>query len=342
MHVEDARALHDELPVMDLHADTPKLMSRLGYDLMARHRPPASRINYAGHVDVPRMREGGLGAQIFGMWTFPYPERGCARDTHRQLSTLADVVARHPDTLALAPTAEAIRAAHAAGKIAVLAGIEGGQALESKRANVEVFARRGVRYIGLLHFSANALGCPARGSGEDAGQGLTGFGRDVIREMNRLGVVVDLAHINRKGFFDALSVTTAPVMVTHTGVVGVHEHWRNIDDEQLRAVAENGGCVGIIFAPRFLGAGGIDAVCDHILHILKVVGADVPALGSDFDGFVIPPRGLEDVAALPRLTAALAARGVDQTTLKKILGENALRVLADVPPRALTASSRVA
>jgi membrane dipeptidase len=116
-------------------------------------------------------------------------------------------------------------------------------------------------------------------------------------------------------------------------VLGVHEHWRNIDDEQLRAVADNGGCVGVIFAKRFLGGAGIESVVDHILHIIDVAGEDVPALGSDFDGFVVPPRGLEDIAAMPNLTAALSARGVGRDTLKKILGENALRVLGAVPPR---------
>jgi membrane dipeptidase len=121
------------------------------------------------------------------------------------------------------------------------------------------------------------------------------------------------------------------MMVTHTGVAGVHEHWRNIDDEQIKAVADRGGCVGIIFAPRYLGGQGIEPVCDHILHIIDVAGEDVPSLGSDFDGFVIPPKGLEDVSMMPNLTAALSARGVSDSVLEKILGRNALRVLGEVP-----------
>jgi membrane dipeptidase len=190
-----------------------------------------------------------------------------------------------------------------------------------------------VRYLGLLHFSANALGTPAAGRGANQRDPLTSFGRDVVREMNRVGMVIDLAHVNRPGFFDALSLTRDPVMVSHTGVTGVHEHWRNIDDEQLRAVAGNGGCVGIIFAERFLGGRGIEAVCDHILHIIDVAGEDVPALGSDFDGFVVPPAGLEDISCMPNLTAALSRRGLGERALKKVLGENALRVLGAVPPR---------
>jgi membrane dipeptidase len=330
----EARALHDEVPVIDLHADTPKLMQKVGYDIVLRHeRPMPGPLNYVGHVDVPRMREGGVAAQIFGLWTVPYPQRGCTAATLAQLDALDAACEAHPEAIVRCATPDEIRRAQAAGAIAALAGIEGGQALEGDLGNVEVFARRQVRYIGLLHFSANQIGAPAKGRGADPDQGLTGFGVEVIREMDRLGIVVDLAHINRKGFFEALEVTRDPVMVSHTGVLGVHEHWRNIDDEQLRAVADNGGCVGVIFAKRFLGGAGIESVVDHILHIIDVAGEDVPALGSDFDGFVVPPRGLEDIAAMPNLTAALSARGVGRDTLKKILGENALRVLGAVPPR---------
>jgi membrane dipeptidase len=335
MHdLEAARALHDELPVMDLHADTPKLMDKAGYDVFARHNALPQAVNFLGHVDVPRMREGGLAAQFFGMWTLPKPRAGCAASIHDQLDALDAAAARRPDLFARCSTRAEVEAAKAAGRVAALAGIEGAHALEGRLERVEEFARRGVRYIGLLHFSANELGAPAKGLGRDDAQGLTPFGRDVIREMDRLGVIVDLAHINRKGFFEALEVSTGVPIVSHTGVAGVKAHWRNIDDEQIRAVADRGGVIGVIFAPRFLGRDGIDAVCDHLEHIIRVAGADVPALGSDYDGTVRPPRGLEDVAALPRLTAALLARGVGRAEVKKLLGENALRVLADVPPRA--------
>ena len=334
MDIADARALHDEVPVIDLHADTPKLMHRMGYDLAAHHeRPMPRRINYVGHVDLPRMRTGGVAAQIFGLWTIPYPQRGCAASVLGQLDALDRAIARHPDQIAWALHESDIRAAQGRGAIACLAGIEGGQALEGNLDNVAVFASRGVRYIGLLHFSANQLGSPAYGRGARPDNGLTDLGKQCIREMNRLGVVVDLAHINRKGFFDALEVARAPLMVSHTGVSGVHEHWRNIDDEQLRAIADNGGCVGIIFAKRFLGGKSIEAVVDHIVHIIDVAGEDVPSLGSDFDGFVVPPNGLEDISMMPHLTARLAARGLERRVLKKILGENALRVLREVPAR---------
>jgi membrane dipeptidase len=329
---DEARALHGEVCVLDLHADTAKLMDKLGYDLAARHDRPMPRLaNVFGHVDLPRLRDGGVAGQFFGFWTTPYPERGCARSVARQLDALDRAIARHPGEIAWARTGADVRAAKAAGRIAALGGIEGGQALEGELGTIEAFSRRGVRYLGLLHFSANAIGRPAKGRGADAAQGLTGFGRDVVRECERCGVIVDLAHINRRGFFEALSLATRPAMVSHTGVLGVHEHWRNIDDEQLRAIADRGGCVGIIFSRRYLGSASIDAVVDHLLHVLDVAGEDVPALGSDFDGFVVPPVGLEDVAALPNLTMALSRRGVPPRALEKILGGNVLRVLDAVP-----------
>jgi membrane dipeptidase len=325
----EARAFHDTVPVIDLHADTPKLMLELDYDLLARHDQPMPRpISYLGHVDVPRMREGGVAAQIFATWTFPYPRRGCASSVHRQLDAMDAAVAASRGALVWARDADDIRAARARGQIACLAGIEGGHALEGDLSRLAGFADRGVRYLGLLHFSRNQLGAPAYGMGADRHRGLTDLGKACIGEMNRLGMLVDLAHINRKGFFEAVALSRGPVLVSHTGVLGVYETWRNIDDEQLRAVAETGGCVGVIFAPRFLGSATIDAVVDHLMHIIRVAGEDAPALGSDFDGFVVPTPALQDIAALPRLTAALARRGVSESVLRKILGENALRVLA--------------
>jgi membrane dipeptidase len=331
---DEARALHDEVCVIDLHADTPKLMDKLGYDLAERHeRPMPKRMNYVGHVDIPRLRDGGVAAQFFAFWTWPKyipgAVKSCTQSVVHQLDALDDAVAKHPDQLAWTRTGVDIRAAKAAGKIAILGGIEGGHALDGKVENIEMFSRRGVRYLGPLHLWPNALGGTSRKPKRD--DALTDLGRDVIRECERCGVIVDLAHINRRGFFEALELTTQPLMVTHTGVNGVHESWRNLDDEQIRAIADRGGCVGIIFARQFLGGASIEAVVDHIAHVLDVAGEDVPALGSDFDGFVVPPEGLEDIAAMPNLTVALSRRGIPTRVIEKILSHNVLRVLDAVP-----------
>jgi membrane dipeptidase len=193
---------------------------------------------------------------------------------------------------------------------------------------VEVFARRGVRYLGLLHFSSNDAGFPAYGLGRHDADGLTPWGFDLVRRCEDAGVIVDLAHINRKGFLDACSIATRPLIVSHTGVLGAFDHWRNIDDSQLRAVADKGGIVGVIFYPRYLGGDGIAPVVKHMLHILDVVGEDAPALGSDWDGFIIPTRDLRDPRGLPLLTDALLAAGVSERVVGKILRGNAMRLLA--------------
>lgn len=329
---QEARAFHNEICVLDLHADTAKLMDKLGYDIGIRHERPLPAVaNLVGHIDVPRLRDGGVAGQFFGFWTAPVPQRGCLRSVVAQLDALDKAIATYPGELAWVRTGADVVAAKASGQIAVLGGVEGGQALENQIESIEALSQRGVRYLGLLHFSRNAIGCPAKGRGADPSEGLTGFGRDVIRECERTGIIVDLAHINRRGFMEALELSTLPAMVSHTGVAGVHPHWRNIDDDQIRAVAQRGGCVGIIFARRYLGSASLESVVDHIQHVIDVAGEDVPALGSDFDGFVVPPIGLEDVAALPSLTVALSRRGMSLRVIEKVLGGNVLRILDAVP-----------
>src|SRR3569623_2746473 len=212
MTPDDARAFHAEICVMDLHADTAKLMDKLGYDLAARHERPLPRgANLIGHVDLPRMRDGGVAGQFFSFWTTPLPERGCTRAVVDQLDALDVAMEKHPEQLRWTRTGADVRAAKAAGQIAALGGIEGGQALESELAPIEAFSRRGVRYLGLLHFSKNAIGRPAKGRGSDPSEGLTAFGRDVVRECERCGVIVDLAHINKRGFMDAIELATARI-----------------------------------------------------------------------------------------------------------------------------------
>lgn len=329
----EARAIHDAAVAIDLHADTPKLMAR-GYDLAKRHAPPWPARNFGGHVDLPRMREGGLAAQWFGMWTFPLPQRGCARDIHRQLDALEAAAAATPREFRLCSTGAEVRAAHAEGARAGLRGIEGAHALEGDLSHLEAFARRGVRYLGLLHFSASQVGFPAKGVGRDDSRGLTAFGCEVVDACARLGVIVDLAHVNRRGFFDAVARKPGPLIVSHTGVAGVRAHWRNIDDEQIRAVADAGGVVGIIFAPAFVG-GHLDAVVDHLAHVIDVAGDGAVAIGSDWDGFIRPCDGLADASELPNLTEALLKRRFSVETIHRLLGGNALRVLDAVPPVAL-------
>ena len=324
----EARALHARYPAIDLHADTLMWGRWLGYDILKRHAPPLPRKALGGHVDVPRMREGGVGAQFFGLVSLPILRgaRGLARAIDEQIDVLDETMA-HSSEVRLARTAADVEEAQRTGATAALLGIEGAHALEGDIDRLDAFARRGVRYLGLLHFSANEAGYPAYGRGA-RDEGLTPWGRALVARCEELGVIVDLAHINRRGFLDVCAIATKPPIVSHTGVLGAFAHWRNIDDAQLRAVADRGGCVGVIFCPRYLGGGGIDDVVRHFKHILSVVGEDAPALGSDWDGFIVPTQDLADPTGLPLLTAALLREGISERTIGKILRGNIMRVLA--------------
>jgi membrane dipeptidase len=325
----EARALHDEYPPIDLHADTLLWSRWLGYDMHVRHEPPLWRSAFAGHVDLPRLRDAGMGAQCFGLVSLPVANRmrGLARAVHEQIDVLVEAARRSPGELRLVRTAEEIDACRRDGVIGALLGIEGAHALEGDLEQLTEFARRGVRYLGFLHFTANDAGFPAYGRGRRDSEGLTRFGFELVRRCEASGVLVDLAHINRRGFLDACAIATKPPIVSHTGVLGAHKHWRNIDDDQLRAVADKGGLVGVIFYPRYLGGDGLEAVVKHLVHIVSVVGEDAPALGSDWDGMIIPTRELRDPRGLPLLTDALLLAGMPHRVIGKILRGNVLRVL---------------
>lgn len=327
----EARAIHSAHPAIDLHADTLMWSRWIGYDLLRRHEPPLPRAAIGGHVDLPRMIDGGMGAQFFGLVSLPTrgKMRLLAQAVHEQIDALEETIARRPEALRLVRTAAEVEEARAAGAVGALLGIEGAHALEGKVENIDVFARRGVRYLGLLHFSSNEAGYPAFGRGALPSGGLTRWGHELVERCEANEVLVDLAHINKRGFLDVCELATKPVIVSHTGVLGAYEHWRNIDDAQLRAVADKGGCVGVIFCPKYVGGDGIEPVVKHLLHILNVVGEDTPALGSDWDGFIIPTRPLGDPRGLPLLTDGLLAAGVSERAIGKLLRGNVMRVLGE-------------
>jgi membrane dipeptidase len=326
---DTARALHAEHPVIDLHADTLMWSRWVGYDLHKAHEPPLPFAALGGHVDLPRMREGGMGAQFFSLVSLPLADRprGMARAVHEQIDALAQQMARRPDALRLVRKAAEIERCKAEGVMGALLGIEGAHALEGSLDNVAVFARRGVRYIGVLHFSANEAGYPAYGRGRRDTDGLTRWGFELVERCEAENVLVDLSHINRQGFLDACQIAKKPPIVSHTGVLGAFEHWRNIDDAQLRAVADKGGVVGVIFCPKFVGGDGLEPVVKHLKHIVDIVGEDAPALGSDWDGFIVPTKALKDPRGLPLLTDALLEAGFSEKAVGKILRGNVMRVL---------------
>ncbi|HTM68890.1 MAG TPA: dipeptidase [Candidatus Binatia bacterium] len=332
---EEARGLHARYPAIDLHDDVLMWARWAGYDLAKRHRPPLPGNRWLGHVDLPRLADGGVGAQFFGLVSLPvFGAGGCRAAVDEQIDILDAFTDLHGERFRKARTSRDIAEANRDGAVAALLGIEGAHALEGDADNVARFARRGVRYLGLSHFSANAACFPAKGRGRDDSQGLTEFGRRVVEACIAHGVIVDLAHINKKGFMEACAIARvyhAPVIVSHTGVAGAHEHWRNIDDEQLRAVATTGGAIGVIFVPNFLGGPGADAVARHMAHIVDIVGEDHVALGSDYDGMVTPPADLADISMLPNLTDVLLGAKWGEGSIAKALRTNVLRVLDQAP-----------
>jgi membrane dipeptidase len=280
-------------------------------------------------VDLPRLKEGGAGGQFFSLVSIPFSisMRGMARVIREQIDVFEAALARAPTEMRLVRTATELEACRRDGSIGALLGIEGAHALDGDFDQMELFARRGVRYLGLVHFTANEAACPVQGVGRHDASGLTRWGLDLVRRCESVDVLVDLSHVNRRGFMDACAVATRPVIVSHGGAKGAFEHWRNLDDGQLRAVAKTGGVVGIAFFPMYVGGDGYGPIIKHLQHIIDVCGEDTPALGSDWDGLIVPSRPLRDPRGLPHLTRALLDAGLKETAIAKILRNNVLRVL---------------
>ena len=318
----DALRIHYDAVVLDGHVDTPTLMLDRGYALGERHA--------IEHVDLPRMAEGGLDGAFFSIYVArSYGEGQAATD--RALAMIEEVNRQVAglDGAALVRTADGVLRARERGQRAVLLGLEGGHALQGSPDVLRLLAANGVRYVTLTHSNTNAWA----DASTDAPRwgGLNALGRDLVREMNRLGVLVDLSHVSDATFADALAVTQAPAILSHSSCRALHAHARNVSDDMLRALAENGGVVMVNYYATYLGRGrvGLDDLLDHVEHAARVAGVDHVGLGSDFDGVPRLPDGLGDVTRLPYLTHGLLQRGFSEADVRKILGGNVLRVLAE-------------
>lgn len=328
-----ALRLADEHGVVDLHADTLLWVRFADYDIARRHKNRLPMAPAAWHVDLPRLREGRVRVQFFGVVTLPwFGERGCAGAALDSARLLQRDAARLPRELTILRTRGDLARALEGGTIGGLLALEGAHALEGDMENLEALYLAGLRSLGLAHFSSNSAAPCAYGYKASNTEKLSAFGRKVVDFCDEKGLLVDLAHLGRAAFLETCQGATRPRIVSHTGLSGVFPHWRNIDDEQLRAVAETGGVVGVIFAPRFLGKNSARAVAAHIAHGISVAGEDTLALGSDFDGFIVPVSELPGADAYPRLIDALLEVGLSETAIAKVLSQNALRVLREVLP----------
>jgi len=302
-----------------------------GYDLTRRHGSGLFRARLYGQADLPRVREAQITGAIWVITTNPLRSaRGRAAAFVRNIEKLRATLASQAADVALVRDAGEYALARAAGKHAAFIGIQGGSALDAPGA-LDLIPDRLVIRITLLHLYNSTLGVTSAPSG-GAG-GLTPAGVDYVRQLDARRIFVDLAHIHRRGFFDAVEAhdRSLPLIVTHTGIAGVYEHWRNVDDEQLRAVADTGGTVGVMYHAPFLGRGseGLHAsrIVDHIEHVVKTVGDDHASLGSDWDGAITTPRDMPTCLELPRLVELMLQRGMREDTVRKVLGANFLRAL---------------
>ena len=323
-----ARALHREVPLIDGHNDYPWALREAKVDLDINRLDIRTRQPKI-HTDIPRLREGGVGGQFWSVYV-PATMQGPAavRATLEQIDIVHRLVRKYPDTFELATTAADIERIFKAGRIASLIGMEGGHSIDSSLATLRMFHGLGARYMTLTHSS----NIPWADSGTDkpAAAGLTRFGEEVVREMNRLGMLVDLSHTSPETMADALRVSEAPIIFSHSDARALNDHGRNVPNDILRQLPKNGGIVMVTFVPTFLtkdGKATLAHVADHMDHIRKVAGADHVGIGSDFDGIEQVPAGLENVSTYPALTAELLRRGWPENDVRKALGQNILRVM---------------
>ena len=367
---DKAKKLHFSSIVIDTHDDTTQRLLDPKFDLGVRHSD--------GSIDIPRMREGNLSALFFSIW-IPSKITGpqAVKQALDQIDAVRETVRKHPNDLVLATTADEIRAARQQNKIAALIGVEGGHMMGNDLSVLRSFAALGVRYMTLTH-GGNTEWADSS-TDKPAHNGLTDFGKDVVREMNRLGVVVDVSHVSDKTFYDVLATSSAPVFASHSSCRALCDAPRNMTDDMIRDLAKHGGVIQINYHVGFLSQEFRDAekahpelqkeidaeikkrcgndescssvvgdqivreymqsgklprvdwtkIVEHIDHAVKVAGIDHVGLGSDFDGAMMP-FGMEDASHLPQITEALLQKGYSDSDIRKILGENTLRLLHEV------------
>lgn len=336
-HREVAERVLSTTPLVDGHNDLPWAirgwdkapMDVVAYDLSSRTD---------GHTDIPRLRAGRVGAQF---WSVYVPsnavEVGATRVQLEEIDIARQIIARHPDHFELALTPSDVERIFGAGRIASMLGMEGGHAIENSLGALRAFFDLGVRYMTLTHSAS--IDWADAATGEVLHDGLTPFGEEVVREMNRMGMLVDLSHASPATMSDVLNISEAPVIFSHSSARALTDHVRNVPDSILRRMPENGGVVMVTFVPSFINEdvrthdgpradaprATLSDVADHIDHVRDVAGVDYVGIGSDFDGISSTPIGLEDVSTYPALFAELSQRGWSEEDLRKLAGENLLR-----------------
>jgi membrane dipeptidase len=372
----DPAQVHASAIVIDTHADTPQRF-------VDEHWNFTDPLN-GGMLNYDSAKKGNLDAQFFSIWVDPgqYPPNASARRTLELIDGTLEQVRRAPDKLQFCTTADQIIEAHSRGKFAVLMGIEGGHSIEDSLGLLRDYYRLGVRYMTLTWSNTNNWADSSGDIDDPAIQhhdGLTPFGKQVVQEMNRLGMMVDISHVSDKTFWDTIATTRTPIIASHSSARSLTNAGRNMTDEMLAAMKKNNGVVMVNFFPAFIdeqwrlawnaqkperqkaqdaleaeykskglpvpytasdkidrefaakiGRAPFNSLIDHFDHVIKVAGIDHVGIGTDFDGIPVPPEGIDSAADLPKVTAALMARGYTADDMKKLLGGNLLRVFRDV------------
>jgi len=323
---EPARRLHRDAIIFDGHCDT--LL-----DILAGERA-FDKDEGQGQLDLPRLRAGGVTAQIFAAFVEPARRHDAPGQTLRVIETMYGILDTWPADITLARSAGDIRRAKAEGKIAAVLGMEGAEGVRTDLTLLRAFCRLGVRNITLTHNDRNLV-ADGVGEGRTAG-GLTEFGVKMVQEMRRLGIMVDVAHLAPAGVAQVFEIYDGPVVVSHGNAKAVCNHRRNLTDAQLEQLARSGGVIGVTFVPSFIAPNREDAtlerLLDHVDHIVKVAGIDHVGLGSDWDGIGDPlsPTFPQHVGDTPAITAGLLRRGYSEADVRKFLGENWMRVFQQV------------
>ena len=351
-----SRRLHFSSIVLDTHIDTTLRLREPGWDF--------SRAHNDGHVDIPRIQKGGLNTIFFSIY-MPGTVTGekAVHDSFDRIESIYRLIENHSADMALCTTVGEVRKARREGKIATLMGMEGGHMINNSLAVLGMYARLGIRYLTLTH-SVNTDWADSSNDKARFG-GLTEFGKKVVKKLNRLGIMVDISHVSDATFWDALQTSEAPLIASHSSCRGVAGHRRNMSDEMIAALGKKGGVIQITFVDQFLDyapfqawekrkltksntrAGGLndrgsprdlvderpkiswEKILDHIDHAVQVAGVNHVGLGSDFDGATMP-QGMDDASYLPRITEGLLHRGYSEDDVRKILGENTLRLMSEV------------
>jgi membrane dipeptidase len=323
------KEIHAASVVIDGHMDTLSLIHSQSAYGQGTKRSLAQGAK-DGHVDLGRLASGGVTAAILATYVQPPFVAHLAKEHVLQMIGYAhNQVSIQGDRLMLIKKASDVTKAKKSGKIGIILGMEGGEAIGKSFETLRSFYELGVRNIGLTWNHRNQIGA---GPWEPGGLSL--FGKELIKEMNRLGILVDISHLNIDGFWDVMKESSKPPIASHSNARALTDHPRNLHDDQIKALAEKGGLMGMNFCAAFLNRNEANTalrdVLDHIDHIAGLVGTDCIALGSDFDGITAKPKELGSVKDMPLVTKGLVQRGYGESDITKILGGNYLRVFKSV------------